>query len=78
LPRIVTLQSGPAQNHDCPPELQLQEEGLYYDNPELFFSESENEEHMEDEFHFHEDGVRQSNSIDPNSIKYLYREETWS
>jgi hypothetical protein len=79
LPKPVSIPLVPAHVHDqqCPPELDPGED-FYYDNPELVFSKSENEEQVEDEFYLDEEGERYSNPVDPNSIKHLYRNGTWS
>jgi hypothetical protein len=60
------------------PELDAANEDYFYDNFEDFLPESGSEEEGHEEFEVDDVGVRRPTPIDHASIKYIYREETWS
>jgi hypothetical protein len=60
------------------PELDGGDEDYFYDNPEKNFPSSDNEDEGHEEFKVDDGGVRRPIPIDPNSIKHIFREETWS
>jgi hypothetical protein len=60
------------------PELDFDEEDIFYDNLELAISDSQDEEQSEEEVEVQQGSRRQPTVVDENSIKHLFREETWS
>jgi hypothetical protein len=59
------------------PKLDGGDEEYFYDNPNVFLPDSKNEEGGQ-EFEFDDVGVRRPTPIDHASIKYIFRDETWS
>jgi hypothetical protein len=76
-PTLCTAGPGYTEQEGLIPELDGGEE-YFYDNPEVFLPESESEDAGHEEFEADDDGVRRPTPIDYASIKYLFREETWS
>jgi hypothetical protein len=76
--RSLRNTAGSTAEEGAGPECFFETEEFFFDNPELLFSESENEEEGEEEFQVDEGGVRIRGAGDPYSIKYLFRDETWS
>jgi hypothetical protein len=60
------------------PEHDVDEEELFYENPELEQLDSEDEEDMPEEVQVLGGFIRPPTVPDPTSIKHIFREETWS
>jgi hypothetical protein len=67
-----------AQQGSIAPELDFEEDELFYDNPELVVLDSDDEEQGEIEVEVQGSSRRGPTIIDPNSLKHIFREETWS
>jgi hypothetical protein len=58
--------------------LNFDDDDFFYDNPELLLSDSEVEEQGQQEVEVQQGSRRQPTVIDENSIKHIFREQTWS